>query len=162
MLTTASQRCFADLPAILVPQLSMPEQFVLGACRCWDAYMVLPDPRIAYRLLAPVFTYMNVSGALCAFDRAFAALYRHRVRAVEFKDTDCPRLALDEARVLSCLACLQRVNAREAVATLRALLPEDGVRAILPPLARIAGFLEARGHRLPCWDEAHGRRAHAG
>ena len=50
-------------------------------------------------MLGPAFTYMNVSDALCAFDRAFAALYAYRLRTVEFKDTDCASLAIDEARV---------------------------------------------------------------
>jgi len=162
MLTIGSLRRFSELPAISVPALATSEQFVVGACRCWDAFMGLRDPRIAYRLLAPAFDYMNVSGAMCAFDRAFAALYQHRVRTLEFKDTDCASLALDEARVLSCLACLQRVNPHAAARSLRMLLPETGVRAILPPLARIAGFLEARGHRLPRWEEVPAAAAPSG
>ncbi len=59
-------------------ELTTAEQFVLGTCRCWDAFMDDPDPAgLAWREFTPVFAYMNVMGALCAFERTFTVLHRH-------------------------------------------------------------------------------------
>ena len=49
------------------------------------------------------------------------------------------------------LACLQRGHAQASISVLRESLGLYGVRNVLPPLARIAAILDARGHRLPAW-----------
>jgi hypothetical protein len=141
-------RVLADLTA---PKLTTAEQFVLGVCRCWDAFMEDPDPYLAWRELAPVFRYMNVLGALCAFDRTFKALRAHRLRRLNFQDTDSVRVGLDEARILGGLASLQRGMPQTSVRLLKDTVSAAGLRAVLPPLARIASILDGRGHRLPLW-----------
>ncbi len=97
---------------------------------------------------------MNVMDALCAFDRAFGVLYRHRPQSLRFQDTDSLTLGLDEARVLCGLACLQRGNARATIAVLRPSLTRRAIPAVLPPLARVASILDREGHRLPRWTDA--------
>jgi hypothetical protein len=146
-------RRFQQLPALQVEALSTPEQFVLGVCRCWDAFMEGPDPTQAWRELAPAFAYMNVLGALCAFDRVFKALHFQCARALNFQDTDCKRIGIDEALLLSAVANLQRGLARPSAELLREALTPLGLRDILPPLARIAAALDAQGHRLPLWSD---------
>jgi hypothetical protein len=145
------ERRFAALDEIRVPGLTTAEQFIVGTCRCWDAFQAGPDPTRAYRELAPVFAYMNVMGAMCAFDSTFSVLHRRGGSSLAFYEVDSPRLGLDEACVLSGLASLQRGRTRDAVAVLRRSLNRCGVHAVLAPLARIAAILEVRGHRLPAW-----------
>jgi hypothetical protein len=147
------QRRFSHLPGLNVEALSTPEQFVIGVCRCWDAFMEGPDPALAWRELAPAFAYMNVLGALCAFDCVFKALHFQRGRGLRFHDTDCKRLGIDEAVMLCAVANLQRGAARQTAALLREALTPLGLRDVLPPLARIAAALDARGHRLPLWSD---------
>jgi hypothetical protein len=149
----ASDRSFHSLRILTASALSTPEQFVLGVARCWDAFMDDPDPTLAWRELAPVFAYMNVLGALCAFDCTFRLLRTHRLRPLQFHDTDSTALGWDEARILSSLAHLQRGQARQTAQLLRGALTPQGVRAILPSLARIASALDAQGHRLPLWSD---------
>jgi hypothetical protein len=132
--------------------LSTAEQFVLGVCRCWDAFMEDPDPFLAWRELAPVFQYMNVLGALCAFDRTFALLRRLYPRRLRFNDTDSATVGIDEARVLCGIAGLQRGMTGATLRLLGDTMSVREVRAVLPPLARIAAILDARGHRLPLWN----------
>ncbi len=151
---TMRERSFRALPQATVSTLTTAEQFVLGVCRCWDAFMDHPDPTLAWRELAPVFAYMNVMGALCAFDRAFTVLHVHRLRALRFLDADSPRVGLDEARMLCGLASLQRGQVRAAIGVLHPSLTHHGIRTVLPPLARIAAILDAQGHRLPAWRDA--------
>ena len=103
-------RSFCELQQLTVDALTTPEQFVLGVCRCWDAFMDDADPTLAWRELTPVFAYMNVMGALCAFDRAFTALHRQRPQTLRFQDTDSTSVGEDEARMLCGLAFLQRGN----------------------------------------------------
>ena len=74
---STTERSFCNLPQITVSRLTTVEQFVLGVCRCWDVFVNDPDPTLAWRELTPVFVYMNVVGALCAFERAFTVLHRH-------------------------------------------------------------------------------------
>jgi hypothetical protein len=140
---------FNEVPGLAVTALTTPEQFVLGVCRCWDAFMEGPDRTLPLRELAPVFAYMNVLGALCAFERTFAHLHACRSRPLRFLDVDCVRVGADEARLLGGLACLQRGHARETIGLLENALTSEELRAVLPPLARIASILDARGHRLP-------------
>jgi hypothetical protein len=118
-----------------------------------------PDPTLAWRELTPVFAYMNVMGALCAFDRTFVALHRYRPRTLKFHDTDSLTVGPDEARMLSGLASLQRGNARETIGVLRASLTSHAIPSVLPPLARIAAILDAGGHRLPEWSDVRRRPA---
>jgi hypothetical protein len=132
-------------------QLSTAEQFVLGVCRCWDAFAQGPDPAVAWHELAPVFFYMDVPTAMCAFEHVFDLLRRLPAAALRFQDTDCEHVGGDEARLLGSLACLQRGQARAAVNILRGSPASAWLRALLPPLARIAAILDARGHRLPLW-----------
>jgi hypothetical protein len=146
-------RRFRQLPALQVDALSTPELFVLGVCRCWDAFMEGPDPTQAWRELAPAFAYMNVLGALCAFDCAFKAIHFQRARGLCFQDTDCSCIGIDEALMLSAVANLQRGLARQCAELLREPLTPLGLRDILPPLARIAAALDAQGHRLPLWSD---------
>lgn len=144
-------RSMADLGEITVPALTTAEQFLIGVWRCSDVFAGHLDPRVARCLLCPAFAYMNVLGAFCAFDRAFDALQANRLRRLRFAEVDCASLELDEARLLCTLACLQRTQTRGAATALSALVTARGLRAVLPPLARIAGQLESRGHRLPVW-----------
>ena len=137
-------------PRIPVSGLSTVEQFVLGVSRCWDAYMDDPDPAaLAWRELTPVFAYMNVMGALCAFERAFTVLHRHPLRTLRFEGVDSPYVGPDEERLLCALACLQRGDPLTSVRVLAASLTHYGVRSLVPPLARIAAILDLQGHRLP-------------
>jgi hypothetical protein len=152
------ERSIGGSPQIPLATLTIAEQFVLGACRCWDAFMDDPDPTLAWRELTPVFAYMNVVNALCAFERAFGVLRRHRLRTLRFQDVDDAHVGIDEARVLCTLACLQRGRARAAVLALSQSMTGFGVRSILPPLARIAAILDAQGHRLPSWHSARVRQ----
>ena len=146
-------RRFHHLPALRVDALTTPEHFVLGVCRCWDAFMEGPDPTLAWRELAPAFAYMNVLGALCAFDCAFKTLHFQRARGLRFLDTDCILVGVDEATVLAAVANLQRGMARQSAVLLREALTPIGLRDILSPLARIAAALDAQGHRLPLWSD---------
>jgi hypothetical protein len=146
-----SERSFADLHQIVVPRLSTAEQFVVGVARCWDAFLIDPDPTLPWRELAPVFAFMNVMGALCAFDTAFHVLSAHRTRAFEFHEVDSLSVGMAEARLLCGLSALQRANPRLARSALHGALPRSGVHALLPPLSRIAAILDGRGHRLPAW-----------
>jgi hypothetical protein len=145
------ERAFEELQDIEVPNLDTAEQFVVGVARCWDAFLGHPDTTMAWRELAPVFVYMNVVGALCAFDSVFRILQRHRLRSLRFGEVDSMKLGLAEARVLCSLAGLQRGNARLASAALTGALSRTGVHELLPPLARIAATLDVSGHRLPAW-----------
>jgi hypothetical protein len=156
-------RRFRSLTSLKVEALSTAEQFVLGVCRCWDAFMEAPDRTLAWRELAPAFAYMNVLGALCAFDCIFKVLRLQRSRGLRFHDTDCSSVGIDEATVLCAIAKLQRGSARQAVTLLRDALTPLGLRDVLPPLARIAAALDSRGHRLPLWSDlpADARGAHA-
>jgi hypothetical protein len=145
------ERSFERLHEIEVPNLDTAEQFVVGVSRCWDAFLEDPDPTIAWRELAPVFVYMNVVGALCAFDATFRILQRHRLRSLEFHEVDSVPVGLAEARLLCGLASLQRGDTRSANAALTGALTRTGVHSLLPPLARIATILDIGGHRLPAW-----------
>ena len=145
------ERSFSELPALTVSRLTVAEQFMVGACRCWDAFQLHADPMLAWRELAPVFAYMNVTAALCAFGQTFDVLRRHRLRALIFQGGDCARLCTDEARLLYGVASLQRGQVRPTVRVLTGALTLRGIRAVLPPLARIAAILDVRGHRLPNW-----------
>jgi hypothetical protein len=154
MTSGLSERSFGELPAMTVCRLTVAEQFVVGACRCWDAFQLHPDPLLAWRELEPVFAYMNVSAALCAFGQTFDVLRRHRLRALIFQEGDCERLCTDEARLLYGVASLQRGQVRPTVRILTGALTRCGIQAVLPPLARIAAILDVRGHRLPAWRDA--------
>jgi hypothetical protein len=149
-------RRFRHLAGLRVDALSTPEQFVLGVCRCWDAFMEGPDPTLAWRELAPAFAYMNVLGALCAFDCVFKALRFERAGGLHFHDTDCASIGVDEATLLAAVANLQLGLARPSAMLLRDALTPLGLRDILPPLARIAAALDAQGHRLPLWSDVPG------
>jgi hypothetical protein len=132
--------------------LTTAEQFVLGVCRFWDAFLDDPDPAVlAWRELTPVFAYMNVISALCAFERAITVLRRHRLRTLRFHAVDCPQVGADEGRLLCALACLQRGDPLVAIRVLGGSLTHFGVRTVLPPLARIAAVLDLQGHRLAAW-----------
>ena len=144
------QRCFHTLPTLTIHEVSVAEQFLLGACRCWDAFTADPDPALPWRQLAPVFAYMNVLGAMCAFERLFAVLSSARTR-LRFCEADAPGIHPDEARILSALAALQEADARSAVRVLRDILDDRCVRAAMPALARIASIMDSQGHRLPRW-----------
>ncbi len=146
-----SERSFASLDDLMVSNLNTAEQFVVGVTRCWDAFCGDPDPTLAWRELSPVFAYMNVLGALCAFDSVFRILKEHRLRTLTFNDVDSAPVGLAEARLLSALAALQRGNARTAGKALAGALTRAGVNGVLPPLARIAAILDAKRHRLPAW-----------
>jgi hypothetical protein len=147
------KRRFSQLANLRVDALSTPEQFVLGVCRCWDAFMSASEPDLAWRELAPAFAFMNVLGALCAFDRIFALLRSETLRCWRFNDTDCSALGLDEATMLCALAHLQRASACQTVLLLRETVTPLGLRSMLPPLARIAATLDGQGHRLPVWND---------
>jgi hypothetical protein len=147
----SSERSFADLHEIVVPRLSIAEQFVVGVTRCWDAFLADPDPTLPWRELAPVFAFMNVMGALCAFDTAFRVLSVHRLRLLEFHEVDTLPVGMGEARLLCGLSAMQRGCPRTAAGALHGVLSRFGVHAMLPPLARIAAILDSRGHRLPAW-----------
>jgi hypothetical protein len=149
---TTGERTFRELSSTTVAELTTAEQFVLGVCRCWDAFMAGPDPTtLAWRELTPVFAYMNVMGALCAFERMFTMLHRHPLRTLRFQEVDSMRVGADEARMLCGLAWLQRSKPRVTIGVLSESLTRYGVRTILPPLARIAAILDLQGHRLPAW-----------
>jgi hypothetical protein len=156
---TMFERTLREVPQMSVELLTTAERFVLGACRCWDAFMDDPDPALAWRELTPVFAYMNVMGALCAFDRTFTALHRFRPQTLRFRDTDSMTLGLDEGRMLCGLASLQRGEARAAIEVLRGSLTRHAIPSVLPPLARIASILDGQGHRLPAWDDVRRRTA---
>jgi len=147
----SSERSFAELQDIDVPRLSTAEQFVVGVTRCWDAFLADPDRTLPWRKLAPVFAYMNVMGALCAFDTAFHVLSRNRTRSFTFHEVDSVPVGMTEARLLCGLSALQRGFPRSATAALHGVLSNAAVHALLPPLARIAAILDGRGHRLPAW-----------
>jgi hypothetical protein len=149
---TMCDRSIRGAAQIAPEALSTPEQFVLGVCRCWDAFMHAPDPTLPWRELGPVFAYMNVPGALCAFERTFSLLRRQRL--LRFEEVDCAHLAPDEARLLCALASLQRGHAHAAIRVLRESMTRFAVRTLLPPLARIAALLDLQGHRLPMWRNA--------
>jgi hypothetical protein len=149
-----TRRSFSELPRLTIPILSTAEHFVLGVCRCWDAFMDGADPTLAPRQLAPVFGYMNVTGALCAFDRLFAALHGQSRPALRFHNTEALQVGVDEARLLSGLSHLQRGCARDTIEVLRQALSREQLLTVLAPLARIAAILDARGHRLPAWSDA--------
>jgi hypothetical protein len=153
-MTAATMRSFERLQAMRVPELCTAEQFVVGVSRCWDAFLLDPDPTLPWRTLAPVFAYMNVMGALCAFDAAFHVMACHRLRSLRFREVDCLPVGLAEARVLCGLAALQRGCPRDATCAMHGALSEHGVRAVITPLARIAAILDGRGHRLPAWSDA--------
>jgi hypothetical protein len=153
-LNNGEARSFELLPSLHTARIRVCEQFVLGTCRCWDAFVTAPDPTLPIRKLAPVFAYMNVLGALCAFERAFQTLKAASPRGLKFYDCEATQISLDEARLLSALASLQHADTRAAVTVLRAPLPDATVRAVLPPLARIASLLGAQGHHLPPWGMA--------
>jgi hypothetical protein len=141
-------RSFRQLPALRVDALSTPEQFVLGVCRCWDAFMEGSDPTLASRELAPAFAYMNVLGALCAFDCVFKALHFQRARGLRFQDTDCNYVGIDEATLLAALANLQRGTARQSALLLREALTPIGLRDVLPPLAFQAAAATLKGRNF--------------
>jgi len=148
------ERSFAALQDLTVPRLGTAEQFVVGVSRCWDAFRADPDPTLPWRQLAPVFAYMNVMGALCAFDAAFRLLSRDRLCMLEFREVDSEPLGIAEARILCGLAALQRGKTRTAETALNGALSPGGVHALLPPLARIACILDGSEHRLPAWRDA--------
>jgi len=150
-MTDTSERSFANLHEILVPRMSTAEQFVVGVSRCWDAFMGDPDPTLAWRELAPAFLYMNVLGALCAFDTAFRILGRYRLQPLTFHEVDSVPVGLAEARLLCGLSALQRGNSRNATLAMNGALARAGIPALLAPLARIAAILDLQGHRLPRW-----------
>ncbi len=147
---TMGERHLGGPARIPLSRLTTAEQFVLGVCRCWDAFMDDPDPAtLAWRELTPVFAYMNVMGALCAFERAFDVLHRHPLRTLRFEAVDNPQLGPDEERLLGALARLQRGDPLTAIRLLAESMTQYGVRTVLPPLARIAAILDMQGHRLP-------------
>jgi hypothetical protein len=151
---SSCERSFGKLDHMVVSNLNTAEQFVVGVSRCWDAFLADPDPTLAWRELAPAFAYMDVLGALCAFDTAFHIVQQHRLCALSFLEVDSALLGLAEARLLCGLACLQRGNARAATIALIGALSRRGIHALLPPLARIAAILDTKGHRLPPWCDA--------
>jgi hypothetical protein len=51
--------------------------------------------------LAPAFAYMNVLGALCAFDCVFKALRFERAGGLRFHDTDSAGIGVDEPTLLA-------------------------------------------------------------
>ena len=122
-----------------------------------DAFMHDPDPALARRELTLVFTYMNVVTAICAFERTFTVLHRHRPRTLRFEEVDSTNVGADEARLLGSLACLQRGDPHTAMGVLGQAMTRFGVHSILPPLARIAAILDVQGHRLPAWRCVSGR-----
>lgn len=147
-------RSFAELPNYRVPDLSTPEQFVVGVFRCWDALMADPDRRLAWRELYPVFAYMGVVRALCAVDTAFQMVSEYRLRGLAFHEVDNPALGVADARVLCGLAALQRADPRAAAGAWRGAIAERGIVTLLSPCARIAAVLAAEGHRLPRWQDS--------
>lgn len=149
------ERHFDGLSTLTVRGLSTPEQFVIGVCRCWDAFVADADHSLPWRLLGPVFAYMNVVDAFCAFEVSFRFLARAAALRPElklgFRDPYDLSLGRDEARMLSCLASLQRGRTRDAIAVWEDVLTPQTVRTVLPPLARIAAILDVQGHRLARW-----------
>ena len=131
-------------------RIEVCEQFMVGSLRCWDAFMLSTDPLLPIRQLAPVFAYMNVLSALCAFEKAFCALHASPHR-LSFREADDDRIGSDEARILCAVASLQAGKSREAISVLRPRLNGGVLRHLLPPLARIATLLDHEGHRLPRW-----------
>ena len=154
---TTCNRNLGALPRLNVASLTPAEQFVLRVCRCWDAFMDDPDPNLPWRELTPVFSYMNVAGALCAFECIFTPLHRQRLRTLRFQDVDAASVGTDEARMLCSLACLQREQGQASIGVLLGALTPQGVRTLLPPLARAAAILDRQGHRLPAWRFASAR-----
>ena len=147
-------RRFDQCHSLLVADITVPEQFVVGVLRCWDTFMADSDRTLPWRELAPVFDYMNVVGALCAFDAAFRVIDRHKQPALRFGAVDCRALGMAEARFLSSLAALQRADVPTAGRVLTGALSRQGIYAVLTPLARIAATLDTQGHRLPEWQQA--------
>lgn len=155
-------RRFCDVCSLTVQALSEGEQFVVGVWRCWDALTHDRDAELAPRLLGPVFEYMNMPGAWCAFGRACDALRRYQRRPFIMVEADHPFLTGDEARLLAGLAELQRLNTLAAAAVLKSLVVADGVPELMAPLARIAGCLAGAGHHLPAWTFCEARRVPSG
>lgn len=149
------ERHFDGVGTLAVRSLSVPEQFVVGVCRCWDAFLADSDRSLPWRLLGPVFAYMNVLDAFCPFETAFrfvgGASRADAALTLEFREPESTLLGSDEARVLSCLASLQPGSPREAIAVWKDVLAPHAVRMLLPPLARIATVLDLKGHRLARW-----------
>lgn len=143
-------RSLGTLADLSMSRCEVSEQFMVGSLRCWDAFMLTADPILPIRQLAPVFAYMNVLEALCAFEKAFCALHASP-RRLAFKEADDERIGSDEARMLSAVASLQIGHSRAAVSVLRPRLSDAVVRNLVPPLARIAALLCQKGHQLPRW-----------
>lgn len=115
---TTCNRDLGALPRLNVASLTPAEQFVLRACRCWDAFIDDPDSNLPWRELTPVFSFLNVAGALCAFECIFTQLQRQRLRTLRFQDVDVASVGTDEARMLCGLACLRRGQGQASIGVL--------------------------------------------